>query len=163
MGRRQRRSSGERSCVHFVCRTLRSPSLAQCRARACSQSFSETFARSGARPLPPIEPANMNDKKLRHRRNPMEPKIVTPAEWTEARKALLVKEKEFNRLRDELSRQRRELPWERVEKSYTFEAPRGKVTLAELFGERSQLIVYHFMLGPEMKEGCPGCSFVADH
>jgi predicted dithiol-disulfide oxidoreductase (DUF899 family) len=93
----------------------------------------------------------------------MDPKFVSPAEWAEARKALLVKEKEFNRLRDELSRQRRELPWERVEKDYTFEGPRGKVTLAELFGERSQLIVYHFMLGPEMKEGCPGCSFVADH
>src|SRR5438067_671350 len=90
-------------------------------------------------------------------------KTVSHAEWIEARKQFLAKEKEFTRLRDELSRQRRELPWERVEKNYVFEGSQGKVTLAELFGDRSQLIVYHFMLGPEMKEGCPGCSFVADH
>src|SRR5277367_6281026 len=89
-------------------------------------------------------------------------KVVSPAEWLAARKELLIKEKEFTRLRDEISRQRRELPWEKVEKPYVFEGPKGKETLADLFGGRSQLIVYHFMLGPEWKEGCPGCSFVSD-
>jgi predicted dithiol-disulfide oxidoreductase (DUF899 family) len=95
----------------------------------------------------------------------MQHQIVSHNEWVEARKQFLAKEKEFTRLRDELSRQRRELPWERVEKAndYVFDGPQGKVSLAELFGERSQLVVYHFMLGPEMKEGCPSCSFLADH
>jgi predicted dithiol-disulfide oxidoreductase (DUF899 family) len=90
-------------------------------------------------------------------------KVVPPAEWLAARKELLKKEKEFTHLRDELSRQRREMPWEKVEKAYVFEGPRGKETLAHLFGGRSQLIVYHFMLGPDWKEGCPSCSFIADH
>src|SRR5262249_31692250 len=72
-------------------------------------------------------------------------------------------EKEFTRLRDELSRQRRQLPWERVEKHYVFDSPAGKLSLADLFGGRSQLFVYHFMLGPEWLEGCPSCSFLADH
>ena len=91
------------------------------------------------------------------------PKVVAPAEWVAARKELLKKEKEFSRLRDELSRQRRELPWEKVDKAYVFDGPKGKETLADLFGERSQLIVYHFMLGPDWKEGCPSCSFISDH
>ncbi len=91
------------------------------------------------------------------------PKVVSQAEWLAARKELLKKEKEFTRLRDELSRQRRQLPWEKVEKAYDFEGPKGKETLVELFGGRSQLIVYHFMLGPEWKEGCPSCSLLADH
>ena len=90
-------------------------------------------------------------------------KVVTPAEWVAARKELLKKEKEFSRLRDELSAKRRELPWEKVEKKYVFDGPKGKETLADLFGERSQLIVYHFMLGPGWAEGCPSCSFLADH
>lgn len=90
-------------------------------------------------------------------------KVVSPVEWLAARKELLGKEKEFSRLRDELSRKRRELPWERVEKNYVFEGPNGKETLADLFGGRSQLIVYHFMLGPGWKEGCPSCSYLADH
>ena len=90
-------------------------------------------------------------------------KVVSPAEWLEARKAFLKKEKEFTRLRDELSRARRELPWEKVEKEYVFEGSRGKTTLAELFDGRSQLIIYHFMFGPEWQEGCPSCSFFADH
>ena len=90
-------------------------------------------------------------------------KIVSPAEWAAARKELLKKEKEFTRLRDELSRARRELPWEKVEKKYVFEGPHGKETLADLFEGRSQLIVYHFMMGPGWKEGCPSCSFLADH
>jgi predicted dithiol-disulfide oxidoreductase (DUF899 family) len=93
----------------------------------------------------------------------LHPKVVSPAEWTEARKELLAREKEFTRLRDELTLLRRELPWERVEKSYTFEGPSGKEALADLFGGRSQLIVYHFMYGPGWKEGCPSCSFIADH
>lgn len=91
------------------------------------------------------------------------PKIVSHEEWLEARKRHLTEEKEFTRLRDELSRQRRALPWEKVEKSYVFDAPGGKETLADLFGPRSQLIVYHFMLGPGWQEGCPSCSLIADH
>ncbi len=91
------------------------------------------------------------------------PKVVSPAEWLAARKELLAKEKDFTHLRDELSRKRLELPWEKVEKNYVFEGPNGKVSLADLFGNKSQLIVYHFMLGPTWTEGCPGCSFLADH
>jgi predicted dithiol-disulfide oxidoreductase (DUF899 family) len=91
------------------------------------------------------------------------PQVVSQAEWLAARKLLLAKEKEFTKLRDEISRARRELPWEKVEKQYAFQGPRGKETLAELFDGRSQLIVYHFMLGPGWKEGCPSCSFLADH
>ena len=89
-------------------------------------------------------------------------KTVSHAEWVAARKQFLAKEKEFTRLRDELSEQRRGLPWEKVEKSYVFEGPNGKVTLSDLFGGRSQLVVYHFMFGPGWKEGCPSCSFMAD-
>src|SRR5579859_2328047 len=91
------------------------------------------------------------------------PKIVSHAEWLAARKDLLAREKEFSRRRDELSRQRRELPWEKVEKQYVFDGPNGKETLAALFGQNSQLIVYHFMLGPGWKEGCQSCSLLADH
>ena len=91
------------------------------------------------------------------------PKVVSHTEWQQARKDFLIKEKEFTRLRDELSRQRRELPWEKVEKNYVFDGPRGKVTLSELFGGRGQLIVYHFMFGPSWSEGCPSCSYLADH
>jgi predicted dithiol-disulfide oxidoreductase (DUF899 family) len=91
------------------------------------------------------------------------PKVVSPAEWLAARKELLKREKEFSRLRDQLSKQRRELPWEKVEKVYVFDGPKGKETLADLFGGRSQLIVYHFMLGPGWAEGCPSCSFISDH
>lgn len=90
-------------------------------------------------------------------------KVVSNAEWREARKAFLAKEKELTRLRDELSRLRRELPWERVEKEYVFDTPEGKKTLAELFDGRSQLVIYHFMFGPEWKEGCARCSLAADH
>jgi predicted dithiol-disulfide oxidoreductase (DUF899 family) len=75
---------------------------------------------------------------------------------------LLTKEKEFTRLRDELSQSRRELPWEKVDKNYVFDGPTGKQTLADLFDGRSQLVVYHFMFGPGWKEGCPSCSFLAD-
>lgn len=92
-----------------------------------------------------------------------EHKVVSPKEWTASRKGLLKKEKEFTRLRDELSKQRRDLPWEKVEKQYVFDGPNGKETLADLFGGKSQLIVYHFMLGPDWEAGCPSCSFLADH
>jgi predicted dithiol-disulfide oxidoreductase (DUF899 family) len=90
-------------------------------------------------------------------------KVVSREQWLAARKAHLVKEKEFTRQRDELSRQRRELPWVKVEKQYVFDGPNDKETLADLFGGKSQLIVYHFMLGPGWKEGCPSCSLLADH
>lgn len=92
-----------------------------------------------------------------------QPKVVSQTEWLAARRNLLSKEKEFTRLRDELSRQRRELPWEKVEKRYEFEGPNGGLTLADLFDGRSQLVVYHFMLGPGWREGCPSCSYLADH
>ncbi len=89
--------------------------------------------------------------------------VVSKDQWLEARKALLLKEKEFTRQRDELSRLRRELPWEKVEKAYAFDGPNGKETLADLFDGRTQLVVYHFMLGPGWPQGCPSCSFLADH
>lgn len=89
-------------------------------------------------------------------------KVVSPAEWLKARQELLTKEKEFTRLRDELSQRRREMPWQAVDKSYVFDGPRGKESLADLFEGRSQLIIYHFMFGPDWKEGCPSCSFLAD-
>lgn len=89
--------------------------------------------------------------------------VVSHDEWVAARKRLLEKEKAFTRERDALSRLRRELPWERVEKGYAFDGPDGAETLADLFGGRSQLIVYHFMFDPEWEEGCKSCSFLADH
>jgi predicted dithiol-disulfide oxidoreductase (DUF899 family) len=89
--------------------------------------------------------------------------IVSHERWLAARKALLAREKELSRQRDELARQRRALPWERVDKRYVFDAPGGERTLAELFGRASQLVVYHFMYGPESEVGCPHCSFWADH
>jgi predicted dithiol-disulfide oxidoreductase (DUF899 family)/predicted transcriptional regulator YdeE len=90
-------------------------------------------------------------------------KVVSSEEWIEARKAYLAKEKEFTRQRDELSLQRRELPWVKVEKKYVFDGPEGKETLSDLFKGRSQLIIYHFMLGPGWEEGCRSCSFLSDH
>jgi predicted dithiol-disulfide oxidoreductase (DUF899 family) len=91
-----------------------------------------------------------------------EHKIVSPEEWLAARNQFLTQEKEFTRLRDQLSRERRELPWVKVEKNYVFDGPGGKITLAELFEGRSQLVVYHFMFAPDWEEGCPSCSFWAD-
>jgi predicted dithiol-disulfide oxidoreductase (DUF899 family) len=89
--------------------------------------------------------------------------VVSHEEWIAARKDFLKKEKEFTRMRDEISRQRRALPWEKIEKPYVFDGPQGKVTLSDLFGGRSQLVIYHFMLGPGWTEGCPSCSYLADH
>jgi predicted dithiol-disulfide oxidoreductase (DUF899 family) len=95
--------------------------------------------------------------------NEINPKVVTGTEWLVARKDLLTREKELTRLRDEVSRHRRELPWVKVGKEYVFDGPDGKKTLADLFGRRSQLIVYHFMFGPDWEEGCKSCSYLADH
>jgi predicted dithiol-disulfide oxidoreductase (DUF899 family) len=92
-----------------------------------------------------------------------EHKVVSQKEWLAARKTLLAKEKKFTRLRDQLNRQRRNLPWVQVEKDYVFEGSQGHESLSDLFGGKNQLIVYHFMFGPRWKEGCPHCSFWADH
>jgi predicted dithiol-disulfide oxidoreductase (DUF899 family) len=89
--------------------------------------------------------------------------VVTHEEWLAKRKELLAKEKEFTRRRDELTRQRLELPWERIEKEYVFEGAEGRRTLPELFDGRSQLVVYHFMFGPDDEQGCKSCSFWADN
>jgi predicted dithiol-disulfide oxidoreductase (DUF899 family) len=90
-------------------------------------------------------------------------RVVSRDEWLNARRRFLAKEKDFQRLRDELSRERRELPWERVDKRYVFEGSAGKETLADLFAGRSQLVVYHFMFAPDSQTGCRGCSFWADN
>ena len=89
--------------------------------------------------------------------------VVPRQDWLAARKALLADEKEFTRLRDRIGEQRRALPWVKVDKRYVFDTPQGPKDLADLFGGRSQLIVYHFMLAPGAGEGCTGCSFFADH
>ena len=89
-------------------------------------------------------------------------KIGTREEWLAARKELLAREKEHTRRGDELARERRELPWVRVEKDYTFDTDDGQKSLAQLFGGHSQLIVYHLMLGPEFEAACPSCSSIAD-
>jgi len=88
--------------------------------------------------------------------------VVSHEEWLHARVALLESEKELSHVRDEVARQRRSLPWERVEKGYTFDTVNGKQTLGDLFEGRRQLVIYHFMFAPEAKEGCPHCSFWAD-
>jgi predicted dithiol-disulfide oxidoreductase (DUF899 family) len=89
--------------------------------------------------------------------------VVSREEWLTARKALLLKEKEATKARDRLNAERLALPWVKVDKAYSFDTPQGRKSLSELFAGRSQLIVYHFMLGPDWEAGCPGCSFLADH
>jgi predicted dithiol-disulfide oxidoreductase (DUF899 family) len=89
--------------------------------------------------------------------------IVSQDEWIAARKAHLAEEKAFTKARDALSKKRRELPWVKVDKNYVFDTPDGKQSLADLFGGKSQLIIYHFMLGPGWEAGCPSCSYLADH
>src|SRR5690242_7380845 len=89
-------------------------------------------------------------------------RVVTREEWAVAREELLAREKEHTRLGDELARERRELPWVRVEKEYRFETDEGQRTLAQLFDGRRQLAVYHFMFGPSYEAGCPTCSSMAD-
>jgi predicted dithiol-disulfide oxidoreductase (DUF899 family) len=88
--------------------------------------------------------------------------VVSEDQWMDARRALLVEEKAFTHERDRLSRMRRALPWVRVEREYVFRGAEGRVTLRGLFDGRSQLIVYHFMFGPDWQEGCPGCSLLCD-
>jgi predicted dithiol-disulfide oxidoreductase (DUF899 family) len=90
-------------------------------------------------------------------------KVVSQEEWAAARRELLHEEKEFTRLRDELSRRRRDLPWVRVDKQYLFEGPSGKETLPQLFDGGSQLVIYHFMFGPDWESPCKSCSFWADN
>jgi predicted dithiol-disulfide oxidoreductase (DUF899 family) len=92
-----------------------------------------------------------------------EHKVVSQKEWLKARKQLLVKEKKFSKAGDKMSLERRKLPWVKIEKDYVFHGPKGKETLADLFGDKSQLLVYHFMFGPGWGDGCPHCSFWADH
>jgi predicted dithiol-disulfide oxidoreductase (DUF899 family) len=89
--------------------------------------------------------------------------VVSAAKWLAARKTLLKKEKVFTRLRDQLSKERRELPWVKVNKDYFFDGPKGRETLADLFEGRNQLVIYHFMFDPTWDEGCPACSFWADN
>lgn len=89
--------------------------------------------------------------------------IVSQSAWLAARKDLLTREKELTRHRDAVDEARRALPWVKVEKEYLFEGPNGRETLSDLFGGRSQLVVQHFMFGPDWKEGCIGCSFKSDH
>jgi predicted dithiol-disulfide oxidoreductase (DUF899 family) len=89
--------------------------------------------------------------------------VVSRAEWLEARRALLLREKEETHLRDAVNAERLALPWVKIDKAYHFETPDGEKTLADLFAGRSQLIVYHFMLGPDWEAGCTGCSFLSDH
>jgi predicted dithiol-disulfide oxidoreductase (DUF899 family) len=94
----------------------------------------------------------------------MEPnKVVSQEAWLAARRELLRDEKEFTRLRDRLSQKRRDLPWVRVDKPYVFQGPNGQETLPQLFDGRSQLIVYHFMYGPDSDTPCKSCSFWADN
>jgi len=92
----------------------------------------------------------------------MRNQVVSHEDWLRARLDLLAAEKEFTRQRDALTRRRRQMPWERVEKDYRFEGPNGPLSLADLFEGRSQLVVYHFMFAPEWEEGCKSCSFWAD-
>jgi predicted dithiol-disulfide oxidoreductase (DUF899 family) len=91
------------------------------------------------------------------------PKVVSRAEWLVARKKLLTKEKQLTRERDVIAAERRQLPWVKLDKNYVFDSPGGPKTLADLFDGRSQLIICHFMFGPEWQEGCPSCSFNMDH
>ena len=89
--------------------------------------------------------------------------VVSQDEWLAARKALLLREKEATHLRDAINAERLALPWVKVEKEYLFDTSHGKKSLSDLFAGRSQLVVYHFMLGPGWGAGCHGCSFIADH
>jgi predicted dithiol-disulfide oxidoreductase (DUF899 family) len=104
-----------------------------------------------------LEEAEIESKQMNH------PKIVSEAEWLVARKDLLAREKELTRLRDQVSARRRELPWVKIDKEYVFEGSDGKETLTDLFDGHNQLIVYHFMFGPDWEEGCKSCSYLADH
>jgi len=103
--------------------------------------------------------ANMSEGKNLEQ----EHSVVSREEWIAARRKLLKREKESTRQRDQVSAERRKLPWVKVDQRYVFDAPGGKATLADLFAGHHQLVVYHFMFGPDWQEGCPSCSFVSDH
>src|SRR5215510_8755533 len=90
-------------------------------------------------------------------------RVVSRDEWVAERKTLLVREKELTRLRDQVARERRALPWARIDKTYVFDTAEGRRTLAEMFDGRRQLLVQHFMLAPGWEAGCPSCSYMADH
>jgi predicted dithiol-disulfide oxidoreductase (DUF899 family) len=105
----------------------------------------------------------MQTKEMKAEAKQINQEVVPEAEWLRARKDLLTREKEFSRARDALSAARRQLPMVKVDKKYVFDGPNGNETLADLFDGRSQLIVYHFMLGPDWEEGCKSCSYLADH
>jgi len=96
-------------------------------------------------------------------RNTVNHPVVSGEQWIAERGKLLAREKELTHLRDAIARERRALPWERIEKNYVFDAPEGRRSLADLFEGRRQLLVQHFMLGPGWEQGCPSCSFMADH
>ncbi|PFH11737.1 putative dithiol-disulfide oxidoreductase (DUF899 family) [Collimonas sp. PA-H2] len=89
--------------------------------------------------------------------------VVSSEHWLSERKTLLAREKELMRLHDQVATERRALPWERVEKDYVFDTAEGRRTLSDLFDGRRQLLVQHFMFGPGWEQGCPSCSFMADH
>jgi len=105
----------------------------------------------------------LSDTALRSRESTESHRIVSRDEWIAERKALLAREKELTRLRDRIAAERRALPWVRIDKNYLFEAPEGRRTLADLFDGRRQLLVQHFMFAPGWEQGCPSCSFMADH
>ena len=94
---------------------------------------------------------------------PADHAVVSAEQWLARRRTLLAREKELTRLRDQVAVERRALPWVRIDKDYVFETPQGRRTLGDLFEGRRQLLVQHFMLGPGREEGCPSCSYMADH
>ena len=106
---------------------------------------------------------NISDTAIGSGARTRDRRVVSRDEWVAERRTLLIEEKELTRRRDEIARKRRALPCVRVDEAYVFVAPEGRRTLADLFGDRGQLLVQHFMLGPDWKEGCPSCSFMADH
>lgn len=105
----------------------------------------------------------MTDTTGRSRESTENHRIVARDEWIAERKTLLAREKELTRLRDQIAGERRALPWVHIDKNYVFETPEGWRTLADLFDGRRQLLVQHFMLAPGWEQGCPSCSFMADH
>jgi predicted dithiol-disulfide oxidoreductase (DUF899 family) len=106
---------------------------------------------------------DMNDINGSSGAVPQAPAVVTRDVWLAGRRALLAREKELTRLHDQIARERRALPWVRMEKNYVFDGPAGRRSLAEMFDGRRQLLVQHFMFGPGWEQGCPSCSYMADH
>lgn len=137
-----------------------------CHRPLATHRFADRRKPSHARKLPSgdlLSPMVQPFISMEVRMPTIDHRIVSRDEWLMARKEFLKKEKEFSHLQDELSRQRRALPWVKIEKNYVFDTAEGKRSLADLFGDRSQLVLYHFMLHPDWQEGCTGCSFVMDN